>query len=120
MDYCDCGCGRNLDDEFEGLVTITLEDDTEIDCDILAGLELEGIHYMALLTREEIRDVLVYRVEHTEDGLALENIESEEELDTVYEAFDEMFFEDFENLFSEMDEDFEDFDEEDDEDDLLF
>ncbi len=86
--------GENyFEDEEELFVTITLEDDSEIECQVLTIFEVEGQDYIALLNEEneEEGEVFIYRYFEDEDGEpGLENIETQEEFDMVSEAFDEI------------------------------
>ena len=79
------------------LVTLTLDDDSEVECSILTILELDGQDYIVLLPLEENGDenedgeVFIYRYLEDEDGNpSLENIEDEEEYEAVTDRFDEL------------------------------
>ena len=79
------------------LVTITLEDDTEIDCEIIVIFEADSQDYIALLPVDEngeaLEDIgiLLYRYFETEDGTpVLDNIESDDEAAFVSEVFEEI------------------------------
>ena len=75
-------------------VTLTLEDDSELECVVLTTLEADGRQYMALLPitdegEEEEGEVYLYRYTQSEEGLpVLENIETDEEYEAAAEAFD--------------------------------
>ena len=70
---------NNIDNEDEELfVTITLEDDSEIECEVLTIFEVEEHDYIALLHDNGEED--------GEPGL--DNIETQEEFDMVSEVFD--------------------------------
>ncbi len=93
------------EDDTDVMVTITLEDDTELDCEIIVIFEADSQDYIALLPVDdegnaiEEMGVLLYRYFETEDGTpVLDNIESEDEANFVSEVFEEL-------LDSEMDED---------------
>lgn len=105
---CGCGCGEH--DHEEEIMTITLEDGTELECAIVAIFPVEDKDYIALmpLDREEEGEVLLYGFEEYEDGsYELLSIESDEEYDLVTKAFDEILEEeDMYDLF-EDDEEFE-------------
>jgi uncharacterized protein YrzB (UPF0473 family) len=81
---------NNIDNEDEELfVTITLEDDSEIECEVLTIFE--GQDYIALLhdNGEEDGEIFIYRYFEDEDGEpGLDNIETQEEFDMVSEVFD--------------------------------
>lgn len=83
------------EEEGRDTVTLTLEDDTELECMVVtADLEADGRGYIALLPLEGIEseegEVYLYRFEESEDGEPiLENIESDEEYEAASDAFDE-------------------------------
>ena len=83
---------NNIDNEDEELfVTITLEDDSEIECEVLTIFEVEEQDYIALLNDngEEDGEIFIYRYFEDEDGEpGLDNIETQEEFDMVSEVFD--------------------------------
>ena len=71
---------NNIDNEDEELfVTITLEDDSEIECEVLTIFEVEEQDYIALLhdNGEEDGEIFIYRY-----------FETQEEFDMVSEVFD--------------------------------
>lgn len=116
-DDCECGCGCGCDhDHEEEVMTITLEDGTEVECAIIAIFPVEDKEYIALLPLENQEDgeVYLYGFEEFEDGtFELLSIESDEEYEAVTKAFDEILDE------AEMDEllDDEDYEDEEDEED---
>ncbi|MCI9645942.1 MAG: DUF1292 domain-containing protein [Lachnospiraceae bacterium] len=83
------------DDDMEDLrVTLTMEDDSEVECRILTIFECEDQDYIALLPQDENGDdsedaeVLLFRYFEDEDGEpSLENIEEEDEFDEISEIF---------------------------------
>ena len=86
---------ENLNQENDEItVTLTLEDDSELECVVLTTLEAAGQQYMALLPiteegEDEEGEVYLYRYTQSADGLpVLENIETDEEYDAAAEAFD--------------------------------
>ncbi|MDO4296215.1 MAG: DUF1292 domain-containing protein [bacterium] len=97
------------DENEEMTVTITLEDDSELECVVLTIFEAGNKEYIALLPMEgeqaEAGEVFLYRYTETEDGEPnLENIESDEEYEIVADAFDELLDEqEFDELISEED-----------------
>lgn len=113
-----CGCGHNHDHEHEDgccggheqMMTLVLEDNSEMKCSVLGVFEVEDEEYIALLPVGD-DEVLLYKYveSENEDGFELLNIESDEEFEKVENVFFEIFDgEDFE-------EDEEDDDEEDEE-----
>lgn len=77
-------------------VTLTLENDQELECAVLTIFETDGSEYIALLPLDESGDnddgqVYLYRfIDNGEDEEAgLENIIEDEEFDRVCEAFND-------------------------------
>ena len=110
-----CNCGHNHDHDHDheemDIIYLTLEDDTELECEVLGIFEVENKEYIALLPLEEEADVLLYRYEEiNEEEFNLAQIEDEEEFDLISEAFNALFLEDAEFEFE--DDEFEDDDEE--------
>ena len=86
---------KNLNEEEEMTVTLTLDDDTEVECVVLTIFTAGERDYIALLPMEgedsEEGEVYLYRYSETEDGTpVLDNIEDDDEYDIVADAFDEM------------------------------
>ena len=77
-------------------VTLTLDDDTVVECAVLTIFPADGKEYIALLPLDENGEnedgeVYLYRYTENEGGQPmLENIESDEEYDIAADAFDEM------------------------------
>ena len=88
--------GNNQLEEDEDLfVTLTLEDDSEVDCLVVSIFESEGRDYIALLPTEgpenEEGEVFLYRYFEDEDGEpGLDNIETEAEFMLASQAFDQL------------------------------
>ncbi len=85
----------NLYDEEEMFVTLTLDDDTEVETEVITIFEVEGQDYIVLLpveqSEEEEGEVYIYRYfEDAEGNPSLDNIETEEEFEMVSEVFDEI------------------------------
>lgn len=85
------------DDDFEETVTLTLDDDTEVECAIIATFPVADKEYIALLPlggeEEENGEVFIYRYiapkdDDSEPGL--ENIEDDDEYEAAADAFDEL------------------------------
>lgn len=98
-------------EESHDIITLTLEDDTEIECVVLSIFPVEDKEYIALMPVDELEkdeessEVLLYRFSEPVDGeVDLTNIETDEEYDVVAEAFsqildemeDDSEFDDFE------------------------
>lgn len=81
---------------FDQTITLTLDDDTEVECAVIAIFPVEDNQYMALLPIEEVGDistdeVFIYRYvpsDDESDEVDLETIESDDEYDKVAEAFE--------------------------------
>ena len=86
---------KNLNEEEEMTVTLTLDDDTEVECVVLTIFTAGERDYIALLPMEgedsEEGEVYLYHYSETEDGTpVLDNIEDDDEYEIVADAFDEM------------------------------
>ena len=86
---------KKLNEEEEMTVTLTLDDDTEVECVVLTIFTAGERDYIALLPMEgedsEEGEVYLYRYSETEDGTpVLDNIEDDDEYEIVADAFDEM------------------------------
>ena len=93
-----------LQDDAELTVTLTLDDDSELECAVVAILPVQDKDYIALLPLGvEDPEVYLYRFKHNGDeDLELENIEDDEEFEAVSDAFDEYLDTcEFEEMFEE-------------------
>ena len=79
-----------LQDEEEMTVTLTLDDDSELECAVVAIFPVQDKDYVALLPlNEEIAEVYLYLFKHNADeDLELENIEDDAEFEAVADAYD--------------------------------
>lgn len=75
----------------EGIMTLMLDDSTELDCKVLTIFEVEDQEYIVLLPLEDSDgECFIYRYFDDEnDEFHLENIEDDEEFEKVSDAFDE-------------------------------
>lgn len=86
------------EDDMEDLrVTLSLDDDLEVECQILTIFDIEDQNYIVLMPEDEDEDdsdeaeVFIYRYFEDEDGNpSLENIEDDDEYDAVTERFEEL------------------------------
>ncbi|MBQ9592595.1 MAG: DUF1292 domain-containing protein [Lachnospiraceae bacterium] len=78
-----------MDDEY--IVTLELDDGSQIDCESVCIFEVDGREYIALLpVGEDQEEVYLYRYLEDEDGNpGIDNIEDDAEYDAASEAFDE-------------------------------
>ena len=87
----------NRNDEEDIIVTLDLDDGTQIDCAILTIFGVNGQDYIALLPLDdagepnEEGDVYLYRYSEDDEGNPeLDNIDNDEEYDAVANRFDEL------------------------------
>jgi hypothetical protein len=77
-------------------ITLTLDDDTEVECAILTAYPLNGKRYIALLPLDEdgqpaSEEVYLFAFSTTENGdPVIDNIEDEVEYEQAAAAFDEI------------------------------
>ncbi len=73
-------------------ITLTLEDGTDLVCDVISVFPVNGNNYIALLPSNEDPDAEIFLYRFIENGeeIELENIEDDEEFDMVSDAFDEL------------------------------
>lgn len=79
------------------VVTVSMDDGSEVTCEILTIFDLDEQDYIALLPIEENGEkaeedtVYIYRYYEDENGVpSLENIQTDEEYEAVEERFDEL------------------------------
>jgi uncharacterized protein YrzB (UPF0473 family) len=109
---CGCGCGHDHDHEHEPqIMTLVLEDDSEMRCQVIGVFDALDRQYIALLPEGE-EEALIYRYNESdnEEGFELENIDSDEEFedveDVLFQLLDEEEWDDDEEYeFDEADED---------------
>ena len=105
--HCHDGC---CEEETMDVITITLEDDSEVDCYVIMTYELDGKDYIALLP-EDADEILLYSYKELEDGdLELDNIEDDAEFEKAAEAFHALYEEEEEGCECGHDHDHEDCD----------
>ena len=92
-------------------ITLTLDDDSELLCDVIATFpaKVNGKEqmYIALLPTDATPESEIFLYRFTEDGeeIDLQNIEDDEEFDIVADAFDELLDEEeFDNLMGDEEE----------------
>lgn len=73
-------------------ITLTLEDGSDLVCDVISVFPVNGNNYIALLPSNEDPDAEIFLYRFIENGeeIELENIEDDEEFDMVSDAFDEL------------------------------
>ncbi len=85
---------KNLENDDEMYVTLTLDDDSEIECIVITIFEAGERDYIALLPMDDAEsedgEVFLYRYsEDAEGNPILDSIESDEEYEIVADRFDE-------------------------------
>lgn len=88
-------------------VTLILDDNTELVCDVITILSCGGKDYIALLPQDSADEGDVYLYQFKENGGEPEliNIESDEEFDEVSDAFYEWLdSEEFDEMFADDEE----------------
>ena len=85
---------QNLDDE-PMFVTLDLDNNTQVECEVLTIFEVNKQDYIALLPQdengEESDEVYIYRYFEDEEGNpSLENIMDDDEYEAVADRFDEL------------------------------
>lgn len=89
---CTANCESKVD-EAHHTITLTMDDDTEVECAILTIFPVENKEYIALLPldengQNETGEVYLYSFSRTADGdPMLANIEDDEEYDAAANAF---------------------------------
>lgn len=98
---------NNVPEEENDQITLILEDDTELVCDVIAYFPCNGSSYVALLPADdEDSDYFLYRYEEREDDIELFDITDDDEYDMVADTFEEMLdSEEFDAMFDDDDED---------------
>ena len=98
-------------DEIFDQVTLTLDDDSELVCDVIATFPatVNGTEqmYIALLPADATPESEIFLYRFLEDGedIDLQNIEDDEEFEIVSDAFDELLDEEeFDDLMGEDEE----------------
>ena len=88
--------GLEFNEYEDAKVSMTLDDGTELECDVIAIYPAGDYEYIALLPNRVIEDyeegeVFLYRYEELEgDNIKLGQIESEEEYEIAADAFDQL------------------------------
>ena len=72
---CDCGCNGHDHDDSIKTITLTLDDGTEMECEVLGNFNLEGTDYI-VLSPDGDDEVLIYR--YKEEGEPTRRLYQEE------------------------------------------
>ena len=78
-------------DPQEMLVTLDLDDGSQLECQILTIFDVNNQNYISLVPVDNDEEVIFYRYFEDEEGNpSLENIDSDDEFDAVSDRFDEL------------------------------
>ena len=78
-------------DPQEMFVTVYLDDGTTLECQIVTIFEVDEQNYIALAPEDDDEEIIFYRYYEDEEGNpSLENIETDDEFESVIDAFDEI------------------------------
>ena len=96
----------NTNDEELDQIVLTLEDNTELVCDVIAYFPCDDKNYVALLpTDDPDSDFFLYRYVERGDEIELQDIEDDDEFEAASDAFDELLDEaDFDEMLGDDDE----------------
>ncbi len=83
----------------EDTITLYLDNNIEVECDILAIFPIKDQHYIALMPQKAIEgyeegEYFLYRYESDGNNVSLSDIESDEEWEAVEDKFEELLDED--------------------------
>ena len=85
---------NEIDEREDITVTLTLDDDRELECAIITIFEAGGRDYIALLPLDDVEaeegEVYLYRYSEENGQPELENIQDDDEYEIVSDAFDEL------------------------------
>ena len=78
-------------DELDNVIVLNDEEGNEVEFEFLDVVELDGKEYVVLLPVEEAEkgEVVIFRVEGTEDDESYVGVEDEEEAEKVFKEFKE-------------------------------
>ncbi len=104
---CGGNCNSCASEDCAGAtVTLTLEDDSTLECEVLTVYKVGDQQYIALLPPAEDDDdeaeVYLYRFREEDGAPVLESIEDDDEYEAAADAFDELLDE---QEFEEMEDD---------------
>lgn len=106
QDFCrnnqnECECGHDHDYD-EDVIYLTLDDDTELKCNVVGTFEVDDKDYIALLPEGE-EQVLLYNYSEDDEGIEIINIDDDDEFDKVSDAFMNEFADEIDIIDDEYD-----------------
>lgn len=99
---------NEVDEREDITVTLTLDDERELECAIITIFEAGGRDYIALLPLDDVEaeegEVYLYRYSEEGGQPELENIQDDEEYEIASDAFDEFLdTQEYDQIVSEED-----------------
>ena len=96
----------DMEDIEEMMVSLELEDGTELECEVICIFEYEGQDYAALTpTDEKIEEIYFFGIELNKNGeeveVELQQLEDDELLEALGEVFDEIMSDDDEIMIDD-------------------
>lgn len=88
----ECNCGNHDHHDHHGendLMYITLEDGSDLKCEVVVQFEVEGEEYIVLLP-ENSESVFIYKYKEEDEEPVLSVIEDDEEFERVAEIYNSM------------------------------
>ena len=86
---CTANCESKVD-EAHHTITLTMDDDTEVECGIIGVFDVDGKEYIALLPIND-ETVLIYEYKEVGDEVELGLIEDDEEFEKISNAFYDLY-----------------------------
>lgn len=84
---CGCECGHEHKHEAMPLITIALDDNTKLECNVAGVFSYNDKDYIALIPVDE-EEALFYTYEELDEEMVMNNIQDDEE----YEKIEDYFF----------------------------
>lgn len=99
---------EEIDEREDITVTLTLDDDREVECAVITIFEAGGRDYIALLPLDDVEaeegEVYLYRYTEADGQPELQNIQDDDEYEIASDAFDEFLdTQEYDQLVSEED-----------------
>ena len=82
----ECGCGHDHEHEEMPLITLALDDNTELECNVAGVFSYKDKDYIALVPVDE-DEAIFYTYEELGEEMVLNNIEDDEEYEKIADYF---------------------------------
>ncbi len=83
---CGCNCGCDHNHEEIPTITLSLDDNSELECNVVGVFSYKDNDYIALVPVDE-NEALFYTYEESGNEMVLNNIEDDEEYDKIADYF---------------------------------